>query len=246
VGQLTNRTILITGGSRGIGLALVELLAKTNKVLITGRNSETLEAVKTRFPEVTAFECDVADPGQIDALKKKIEKSFPTLDMLFNNAGIAQTVNLTREVEDAFLMRELEVNLKGVIRMVNAFLPVLLKQPHALIVNVSSGLAYLPFPSQPIYCAAKAGVHSYTISLRQQLAKTAVKVIEVLPPVVETDMTAKITAYKKMSALTHAEKVIAGITRGKTEIRPGISQMLYLASRLIPAATFKQMAKNSK
>ena len=242
--QLSNRTILITGGSRGIGLALVQLLAEKNQVLVTGRNAETLKAVKVRFPSVATFECDVADVTQINALKDRVKKEFPTLDTLFNNAGIAQTVDLTREVKDEDLLRELDVNLKGVIRMVNAFLPILLAQPQASIINVSSGLAYMPFPSQPIYGAAKAGVHSYTLSLRAQLARTSVEVIEVLPPVVETDMTAKITRYKKMNALTHAQKVIAGIEKGRREIRPGVTRWLYLAARLAPQFTLEQMAKN--
>lgn len=241
--KLKNQTILITGGGRGIGLAFVEELYRDNKILITGRNEAVLGQAKEKFPEISTYVSDVADPSQIRALKEKVEKEHPALSVLINNAGVAQTVNLTKEVEDDFLFREIEINLKGVIRMVNAFLPLLNRQSESMIVNVSSGLAYLPFTSQPIYGAAKAGLHSYTLSLRTQLSKSPTKVVEVFPPVVETDMTTKITGFAKMSPEKHAKCVLAAINKGREEIRPGDSNFLYYASRIAPKFALSQLTR---
>jgi uncharacterized oxidoreductase len=174
--QLSKDTILITGGTSGIGFELVrQLSALGNTILITGRDQKKLDATKKAFPRITTYQSDVSDPAAIQALFTKTTSDFPDLNILINNAGIMRTINL-HDTDNALeeLTSEIEINLKGPIHMIQAFLPHLKRKPDAAIVNVSSGLAFVPLPTSPIYCATKAALHSYTLSLRVQLKNTAV------------------------------------------------------------------------
>ncbi|MFT5681194.1 MAG: putative oxidoreductase, partial [Myxococcota bacterium] len=187
--NLTGRTILITGGSAGIGLAFAEkFLALGNTVIITGRSIAKLEAAKSAHPALHTIQCDAADPGALQALAARIAAEHPTLDVLLNNAGIFEYRNLSAGTDDlVWLTREIEVNLMGAIRTISVLVD-RLKTNQGTIINVSSGLAFVPLQAAPIYCATKAGLHSYTITLRQQLAGK-VEVIELMPPAVKTALT---------------------------------------------------------
>jgi uncharacterized oxidoreductase len=186
--KTSGNTILITGGTSGIGFEMAaQLLERNNTVIITGRDQVRLEAAQKKLPNVHTIQSDVSDPKAISILFEKVTKRFPALNILINNAGIMRKINLHDagiSLED--VSREIETNLVGPVRMVKQFLPLLKAQPGAAIVNVSSGLAFTPFPISPIYCAAKAGVHSFTLSLRVQLKNTSVKVFELAPPSTET------------------------------------------------------------
>ncbi len=250
--KLENRTILITGGTSGIGIELAkQLLRRGNTVLITGRDPARLEAAATVLPGVHVFRSDVSDPAAITELHDSVLARFPALDTLINNAGIMRNLNLNRERDLYDVTREIEINLSGPVRMVQQFLPHLKTRPHALIVNVSSGLAFVPLPLSPIYCATKAALHSFTQSLRVQLEGTGVTVIELAPPAVETplfrdEFAEELQGQKAMDVAVLVRHAMAGIEAGTLEIRPGLSNVLKTMSRIAPGFMLRQMAKMGK
>jgi len=247
--ELRDRTVLITGGTSGIGLELATtLLKRGNTVIVTGRNQDRLDAVRRQYQGLNALRCDVSQESDIGMLYEKIAENFPSLDVLVNNAGIMRNLRLTdpKGIED--VTREIEILLTGPIHMVQQFLPHLMLRRGAAIINVSSGLAFIPMPISPIYCAAKAGLHSYTQSLRAQLKGTDIEVIEVAPPPVETRLFREEFAeeMKGQIAMTPRRLVatmIACIEAGRTEITPGVAKVLKAASRIAPAFMFRQMIK---
>jgi uncharacterized oxidoreductase len=250
--KLEKKTVLITGGTSGIGLELAwQLLQRKNTVIVTGRDRERLDAAKRIFPKIHIFESDVSDPNAIKTLRKNVLAEFPTLDVLINNAGIMRNLNLNVDRDLNDVTREIDINLSGTIRMVQQFLPHLTTRPHALIVNVSSGLAFIPLPISPVYCATKAAIHSYTQSLRIQLDGTSVTVVELAPPGTETplfrgEFAAEMAGQKGMNVELLVKQEIAGIEAGKLEIRPGLSNMLKIMSRIAPQFMLRQMANMGK
>ena len=189
--KLTGRTILITGGSAGIGLAFALKFAELgNEVIVTGRRQAVLDALKAKHPKLHTIQSDAADPAQIAALAARVKADFPKLDVLMNNAGIMVSKNLTAPAADlTALMVEMDVNVGGA--MTSALIDLLIAN-RGTVINVSSGLAFVPVPAAPVYSAPKAAVHSYTQSLRFQLEDTDVDVIELMPPGVRTDMTTEL------------------------------------------------------
>jgi uncharacterized oxidoreductase len=146
------------------------------------------------------------------------------------------------------ITREIDVDLSGPIRMVQQFLPHLQRQPSAMIVNVSSGLAFVPLPISPIYSAAKAAIHAYTRCLRTQLSGSSVAVVELAPPGTETplfrgEFANEMSGQKALAVEILVQRATAGIEAGKAEVRPGLSNVIYLASRLMPDLIFRQMSK---
>ena len=249
--RLVNRTVLITGGSGGIGLELAgQLLRRGNTVLITGRDQGRLDAALAAFPGLHGFQSDVSDPAAIQALHHRVTAEFPTLDVLVNNAGVMRNLDFSRAGELTDPTREIEINLNGPIRMAGQFLPHLLRRGEAAIVNVSSALAFVPLPLSPVYSATKAALHSFSQSLRAQLAGTGVTVIELAPPGVETPLYrgafAGTAAPRGMDAAVLARQAIAGIEAGRTEIRPGLSNLLQLMSRIAPGFALAQMVRASR
>src|SRR6478752_332781 len=248
--KLTNRTVLITGGSAGIGLAFAERLAALgNEVIVTGRRAGPLEAAKRRVPTLHTIVSDVSDPAQVAALSREVKERFPKLDVVVNNAGISVYRNLASPSADLDeLMQEMSVNVGGVIRVTSAFVDKILEH-RGTIVNVSSALAFVPLPCIPIYCATKAAIHSYTQSLRFQLEPSGVDVIEVMPPAVATDMTADLPegdGLSKISAEELTRLTFRDLARGKLEILPGQAAQLALMRRLAPAFINRQLWKAAK
>ena len=250
--KLTRKTILITGGTSGIGLELAKQLGERgNTVLVTGRDPEKLKAASAALPGIHVFQSDVSSPEAIAALHGSVLAQFPALDVLVNNAGIMRNLNLNQDRDLYDVTREIETNLSGPVRMVQQFLPHLKTRPDALIVNVSSGLAFIPLPLSPVYCATKAALHSFSQSLRAQLAGTSVSVVELAPPGVETplfrgEFAEEMQGQKAMDVSVLAKEAIAAIEAGRPEIRPGLSNVLQTMSRVAPAFMFRQMAKMSK
>jgi uncharacterized oxidoreductase len=249
--QLKNKTILITGGSSGIGFELTRrLLALGNTVIITGRDADKLEAAKRELPAVHIIRSDVSDVEAIAALHAQVTMQFPALNVLINNAGIMRNLDLNDTRHGvADITREIDINLSGPLRMVQQFLPHLKAQREAAIVNVSSGLAFVPFVSSPIYSAAKAALHSYSQALRVQLRGSSVTVIELAPPGTETplfrdEFKDEVKDMKAMDVKVLADHAIKGIEAGKLEIRPGLSNVLKLMSRLAPEFMLNQLAKS--
>jgi len=188
--QTTGNTMLITGGGSGIGRGLAEAFhALGNAVIIAGRRRQALDAVTVANPGMASVVFDVADPAAIGPLADHLEQHFPNLNVLINNAGIMRFEELG---SPAFDLADAEAivatNLLGPIRLTAALLPCLRKKPYSAIVNVSSGLAFVPLAPNPTYCATKAAIHSYTESLRYQLQGTTTEVLELIPPYVATDL----------------------------------------------------------
>ncbi len=247
--KLSGKTILITGGTSGIGLELArQLLARGNTVIVTGRDRQKLDATTRALPGVQVVQSDASDPAAIEALRDDLVGRFPALDVLVNNAGIMRKLDLKQDRDLLDVTREIEINLCGPVRMVQAFLPHLRSRGGALIVNVSSGLAFVPLPLSPVYCATKAALHSFSQSLRVQLDGTGVAVVELAPPGVETplfraEFVEEMRGQKAMDVAVLARKAIAGIEAGSTEIRPGLSNVLRTMSRVAPQFMVGQMAK---
>ena len=247
--RLEGRTILITGGTSGIVYEMSkQLIARRNTVLITGRDQQKLEEAKSTLPGLHTFQSDASKPDDIQSLRQRVTTEFPAWDTLINNAGIMRNLNVSEPRSLTDVTRELDINLNGPVQMVQEFLPHLKSRPNGLIVNLSSGLAFVPFPLSPIYSAAKAGIHAFTRCLRVQLKGSNVTVVELAPPGVETklfrgEFETEMKGQKGMAVDVLVTKAIAGIEAGKTEIRPGLSNVLYLMSRLAPSLPFRQMAK---
>jgi uncharacterized oxidoreductase len=248
--KLEKRTILITGGSGGIGFALAKrLLERRNVVIITGRSQEKLESAKRALPAVYTFKSNVGDPTAIPVLFDQVVEKFPALDTLINTAGIqrVQKFNLDQGRED--ITREIEICFSGPVRMITQFLPHLRTRNEAPVINVSSSAALIPFPISPVYSAAKAALHSFTESLRAQMAFTGVTVIELIPPAVETPLyrdealAREMKLPKGMDVEVFAKKAIAGIEAGKLEVRPGLANVIKILSRVAPEFMLKQVAK---
>jgi uncharacterized oxidoreductase len=248
--KLTGRTILITGGSAGIGLAFaLKFLELGNEVIITGRRQAVLDQVKTKHPKLHTIQSDVADPAQIAALAARVKSDFPKLDVLMNNAGIMLYKNLKAPVADlGGLMAELNVNVGGVITTTSAFIDIL-RANEGTVINTSSALAFVPLPSAPIYSATKAAIHSYTQSLRFQLEETGVEVIELMPPVVKTGLAAELAEGGSVTVITTDKLVkqsFAALKAGAVEIRPGQSKQLAFMRRFAPDFINRQLWKASK
>ena len=248
--KLTGRTILITGGSAGIGLAFaLKFLELGNEVIVTGRRQAMLDRVKAQYPKLHTLQSDVADPAQIAALAARVKVDFPKLDVLMNNAGIMLYKNLKAPAADlAGLMVEVNINVGGVIGMTSAFIGMLTANK-GTVINVSSGLAFVPLPCAPIYCATKAAIHSYTQSLRFQLEDSGVEVIELMPPAVKTDLTAELVEGDGVTLISTDELVkqsFAALQNGALEIRPGQAKQLALMRRLAPEFINRQLWKASK
>ena len=248
--NLTGHTILITGGSAGIGLAFaLKFVELGNEVVVTGRRQAALDEVKAKHPKLHTIQSDVADPAQVAALAGRVKVDFPKLDVLMNNAGVMIHRNLSAVATDlAELTAEMNINVGGVIAMTSAFIDILTANKGTLI-NVSSALAFVPMPSAPIYSASKAAIHSYTQSLRFQLEKTGVEVIELMPPAVKTDLAADIAEGHVFTLITTDELVkqtVASLKAGALEIRPGQAKQLAFLRRLAPDFINRQVWKASK
>jgi uncharacterized oxidoreductase len=248
--KLKGKTILITGGTSGIGLELAkQLLAAGNIVLITGRNSGRIQKAQQELRDVHVFQSDVSQPSEIALLHREVLAKFPTLSVVINNAGIMRNLNLN-VTDPSDVIREIDIDLSGPILLNQLFLPHLKQQKEALIVSVSSGLALIPFTISPVYSAAKAGLHAYTRCLRAQMKDTSVRVIELLPPGAETplfrgEFEKEMKGQKGMDVTVLVKQAIAGIEADRDEIRPGLTKVLGVMSRLAPNFMMAQIAKMS-
>lgn len=246
----SNNTVLITGGGSGIGLAMAKkFMENDNTVIIIGRNLSKLESVQAEFPKINIIQSDVTLVEHVQALANRTETDFGGIDILINNAGIMNLLDSGDESNDLRKqMNEIEINLNSPIRMLHYFLPQLKKSKNAFLINTSSGLAYVPFSQAPVYSGTKAALHFWTKSIRPQLALHNIKVVELLPPVVDTKLAedADLTddKLKPMPTEKLAEFFWKDFTKGKEEITPGISSQLKLMGRLAPKFIFKQLNKD--
>ncbi|MBC3539075.1 SDR family oxidoreductase [Rufibacter sediminis] len=241
--KLAGNTVLITGGGSGIGLAIAErFLNAGSTVIICGRRADKLNEVKARYPQIHTIACDVAREADRIALLEWTTTEFPALNVLVNNAGIQRRVNLVDEQEEwSQTQQEIAINLEAPIHLSSLFVPHLKQQPHAAIVNVTSGLAFTPGVFAPVYCATKAALHSFTMSLRYLLSKTSVEVVEIVPPAVNTDLGG--TGLHNFGAPLDefADSVMQRIDNGELEVGFGTSEVRRKASREENDALFLEM-----
>ncbi len=234
--ELTRHTVLITGGATGIGLALAkEFLSRSNQILICGRREEKLVEAARANPGIQYF---VADISNSEDRKRLAEWAIgERVTMLVNNAGMQREIDLTQGISalDAG-ENECRINLEGTIYLTARLIPHLIAQKNSAIVNVSSGLGFVPLAIVPIYCATKAAIHSYSISLRFQLEPKGVRVFEVIPPTVDTELDrgARELRGQKDRGIFATDVAIAaieGIAADHPEIAVGMAANIIAASR---------------
>ncbi len=187
--QTTNNTILITGGTSGIGLAFaVEFFQSGNKVIICGRRQNRLAEIQQQYKGIVTHVCNVAESKDREELAAWVISNFPDVNVLINNAGVQLLTDLTKPVDLSRVNSEVETNLIAPIHLSSLFSKHFSTKKEAAIINISSGLAFVPLSFMPVYCATKAAIHSLTLSLRHQLKDTSVKVFEIAPPAVDTEL----------------------------------------------------------
>ena len=234
--KMKDNTVLITGGATGIGFALAESFTKLgNRVIICGRRVDRLEEAKKRLPSLTVGRYDVSKEQDRNEMYAWIETNFKEINVLINNAGIQRRVDFTKGMDDLLKSEdEIDINLKAQVHLSALFVPMLSKQKEAAIVNMSSGLGFVPLTMFPIYSATKAAIHSFTISLRHQLRGTSIKVFEVIPPTVhDTELKGKPIerAEWTVSSSEVADAVVKGLGEDMFEIPIGPSRKWASSSR---------------
>ena len=241
--NLSNNTVLITGGASGIGLALAtRFLHAGSTVVVCGRRADKLAEARSQHPGLRTHVADVASAAGRDALAAWVTTEFPDLNVLINNAGIQNRVRVADLATGWEAHRqELAINLEAPVHLTALLLPHLHRQAGATIINVTSGLAFVPMAAVPLYCATKAALHSFTLSLRQQLAPTGVRVLEIVPPAVDTDLGGPGLHTTGVPLDPFADAVLAGLAAGELEVGYGMAEQFRRASRAELEASFQQL-----
>ncbi len=243
--RLENHRVLITGGSEGIGLALARaFVRRENRVMIAARRADRLAAAAAELPGLVTAQCDLTDDRQLRALVAATEETLGGLSILVNNAGVQYNDRYTED-DDAVILAhvdaEIALNLTALVKLTTLCLPLLRRAGTGAIVNVSSVLALTPKRSAPVYCATKAAVRSFTQALRYQLAEaTAIHVVEALPPMVDTAMTAG-RKGSKMSPAEVASEILHGLADDRDEIFVGMARKFAMLQRLLPGIAARSM-----
>ncbi|MFG2295901.1 SDR family oxidoreductase [Streptomyces sp. NPDC048603] len=247
--NLSGRTVLVTGGARGIGRELThQLVGQGAHVVAVGRDPGRLASLAAEHTgRVTTHTLDLADAHAVDAFAEELPGRHPELSVVINNAGVQEHTDFFRDdprTARPALRRELAVNLDSVVTLCTTLLPHLDRQGSAAIVNVTSGLALAPKASAPVYCASKAAARTFTRALRYQCedASSGIRVIDAVLPLVDTDMT-RGRGHGKISAAEAAEAVIRGIRRETAEIRIGRVKLLQAVLRLSPSLGYRILRK---
>ncbi|MBL7933738.1 MAG: SDR family NAD(P)-dependent oxidoreductase [Bacteroidia bacterium] len=247
--MLKGKTILITGGGSGIGEALVKNLSPENQIVICGRNQDKLKKVASANKNVSYYPVDLSVPEEIDHLFKQLSGNKIVLDVLFNNAGVVEQYNISKTgLSSAEIFQRINTNLSGGIAMTRHFISQANKSTENYIVNITSEIALFPVPILALYASSKAGFSVFTKVLRQQLRNTNFKVIEVLPPQIETDMPKQIgNSAKGVNADDFAKKIISTVNSGKVELANGPNvPLLKLLSKFFPDLGLRLIDKMSR
>ena len=233
--RTTGNTVLITGGSSGIGLALAKrFLSLNNKVIVTGRNLNKLEQLKNDFPEMVTFKGDLTDKNSLDELAVFIEQQHSGLNILINNAAVQYNYNFTDEPNLIDKIDyEIAANLSAPIKLTALLLPLLIRNKNSAVVNVSSGLFIAPKKSASVYCATKSAIHIFTKTLRYQLENTNTNVFEIIPALVETPMTEG-RGKSKITAEQLTDEFFRHFEADRLESYIGKTKLLKLINRLSP------------
>jgi len=234
--DLGSRTILVTGATSGIGRALaLRLAAAGSRVVACGRREDRLRELESENPRIVGRACDLADEAGRRDLAAWAAAEVPELDVLVNNAGVQRRLDLRGEdgggLDASGLRDEIAINLEAPIHLTTLLLPRFLARPYAAVVNVTSGLAFVPIARVPVYCATKAALHSFTLSLRKQLEGSPVEVIEIAPPAVDTDLGGPGLHTFGVPVDELLDAVVPRLASGETEIAYGFAQQSSRASR---------------
>jgi uncharacterized oxidoreductase len=242
--NIQNKTILITGGGSGIGFEIARLMHAGNRVILLGRNQQKLEAAAAALPGVLTLQADITDEQDVDRIVATVQSTYSDLAVLINNAGHAYAYTLSASSDThQKAMEEMASNYLAPIRLTEKLLPVLQQQPEAAVVNVSSIVALVPGNHVPTYSASKAALHAYTRSLRSALsADTAVKVFELMPPLVNTDFSVEIGGRERgMPPAEVAEALIKAMQEDVYEIHVGQTAQFYNGFFTGSAAAYSTM-----
>ena len=241
--RTTGNTILITGGATGIGLALAgSFLVRGNDVIICSRTQANLAKAKERFPGLHTIRCDVSKEKERKELHDRVMSEFPSTNVLVNNAGIQRMIDMKKGTADllGYLEAnggdEIDINFKAYVFLAAHFIPELMKRDEAAILNVGSGLGFVPIAAMPVYCATKAAVHSFSVSLRHQLKEGPIKVFEIIPPIVDTDLDKGARDRRGQSDRgippeEVAKATLNGMEKDEFEIGVGMAQNIKAGSR---------------
>jgi uncharacterized oxidoreductase len=233
--KINKNVILITGGTSGIGLELVKQLYELdNKLIVTSSNNDNLVKLKFNFPNISIIKCDLGSPSDVRLLVETCQNDFKDINVLINNAGIQNNYQWLEE-KNGFekIKNEIQVNFTSPMQLVYGLLPILISKESSAIINVSSGLAFTPKKSAPIYCATKAAIHNGTKALRYQLEKTNIKVFEIIPPLVDTSMTEG-RGKGKISPKQLVDEFIINFKKDKFESNIGKTKLLRFIQRISP------------
>jgi uncharacterized oxidoreductase len=240
--NLGGNTVLVTGGASGIGLSIAKrFVSAGSTVIICGRRQDKLREAQQRYPALHVAVADLARADQRTALFDWIVDAFPTLNVLVNNAGIQRPVSLLDAEPWSATREEIAINLEAPIHLSRLFVPHIANQNGPAILNVTSGLSFVPLARVPVYCATKAAVHSFTLSLRHQLRDTAISVIEIVPPAVDTDLGGPGLHTFGTNVDEFADAVMGRIAAGEIEVGYGFAEQTRRASREELDAAFDRM-----
>ena len=246
--KISGNTILITGGATGIGFSLAEAFVKAgNEVIICGRRENKLREAKNKLPTIHTRVCDLSKAKEREALSNWISSNLKNLNILVNNAGIQRMIDLKKGTDELFNGEdEIDINFKAYVHLAAYFIPLLSKQKEAAIINVSSGLGFVPLAICPVYCATKAAVHSFSLSLRHQLRSMSIKVFEVIPPIVDTELDKgargrRGQAERGIPPSEVAKATLKGLENNDFEIAVGMAENLRMGSRTNPEQVFNNM-----
>jgi uncharacterized oxidoreductase len=241
--KLSNNTVLITGGSSGIGLELCRVLVKmNNKVIICGRSEQKLVEAKKVCPQAVTFQCDLSTPDECQRLASWLFKEHPGLNLLINNAAI---VHRTEFIEDEEILEkseaEISTNLLAPIRLIKLLYPLLSSNTNPAIINVTTGLVYAPKATYPLYNATKSALHSFTQVLRIQLQGKGIRIIEAMFPAVDTPWHEGNPPRIAIAPEKAVDKMIKGLMKGKDEIKIARVKVLYHLSRIAPEFALRKI-----
>ena len=244
--NLATNTILLTGGASGIGLALaVRFLRAGSTVIIVGRRADKLAEAQQLHPGLIIRQADVADPAERAELVRWATSTYPNLNVLVNNAGIQNRIQLAHDADSDWQVRrqELVINVEAPIHLSTLLVPHLRQRPGAAIINVTSGLSFAPAAFVPIYSATKAALHSFTLSLRHQLEPEGIAVLEIVPPAVDTDLGGPGLHTFGVNVDAFADSIMDRLAQGEQEVGYGTSEKSRLASRAELDEQFRMMNK---
>lgn len=245
--ELNGVKVLITGGTSGIGRKTVdELIRKHAKVIVVARDQNKLNQLAETYMLHGIYRCDFADPESVIQLTEKLAIDHPDLQVLINNAAVQHNIRYDDKASTPHtIIDELHTNLLAPLLLIRLLLPILSNQTSAVIVNLTTGLALVPKTNSAVYCGTKGGLRIFTQSLQNQLEGTSTRVIEVLPPIVNTPMTdGREGASNKISPEKVAEEIIEAIQGRKNEVFVGKTKLLYWISRISPSLARKILKKS--